>query len=367
LSTTCALNAAANGVASEYRVRSESSSFTGAPDPAWCKPGVRESARDGLVFIAQSSAMRSLRTQVEQICDVDVPVLCVGESGTGKEVVAHLIHQLSPRRAQPFIKVNCAALPSELLESELFGFERGAFTGAARAKPGKFELCGKGTILLDEIAEIAPALQAKLLHVVEHREFSRLGGCTRVEVDVRILAATNANVEQSVAAKQLREDLLYRLSTFVLRIPPLRERRDDIPVLLRHFISRYAAEYGIPDVGLPSNVFNAAMRYCWPGNVRELQNFARRYLVLGDQDPSTADGEHLNGPFGEKSPLEAGGGAFKHVMQDLKSSVEADAIRQALEQAGWNRRKAATHLRVSYKALRYKIRQYAIDPPHKCN
>ena len=177
------------------------------------------------------------------IAPVDVPVLILGESGTGKEVLARLIHKLSPRAHQPFLKINCAALPNDLLESELFGFEAGAFTGAIRSKPGRFELCDKGTILLDEIGEMSPALQAKMLQVLQDGQFSRFGRSSLVKVDVRILAATNMDIQQAIAAEKLRQDLYYRLNGFSLSLPPLRERKEEIPLLLRHFMARFAARY----------------------------------------------------------------------------------------------------------------------------
>ena len=198
---------------------------------------------DDLYFLAACESMRNIRRQVAMIAGVDVPVLILGESGTGKEVLARLIHKLSPRAGQKFLKVNCAALPDDLLESELFGFEAGAFTGATRPKPGRFELGEKGTILLDEIGEMSPALQAKLLQVLQDHQFSRLGGRSLVKVDVRILAATNVNIPQALASRKLREDLYYRLNAFSLTLPALRERQEEIPLLLRHFMARFASRY----------------------------------------------------------------------------------------------------------------------------
>jgi DNA-binding NtrC family response regulator len=193
---------------------------------------------DDVFFVAASPAMKKIRSQAALVANVDIPVLLLGESGTGKEVLARLIHKLSPRAHRTFLKVNCAAVPADLLESELFGYEAGAFTGATHAKPGKFELCNKGTILLDEIGEMPPLLQAKLLHVLQDQTFSRLGSRTVVKVDVRILAATNINIPEALANKRLREDLYYRLNAFTLSLPPLRDRKEEIPILLKHFMSR---------------------------------------------------------------------------------------------------------------------------------
>src|SRR6202166_1251338 len=247
-------------------------------------PGEMEEVGDDVFFVAASPVMRKLRSQAALVANVDIPVLMLGESGTGKEVLARLIHKLSPRAHRTFLKVNCAALPAELLESELFGYEAGAFTGATRAKPGQFELCNKGTILLDEIGEMPPGLQAKLLHVLQGGQFSRLGGRSLIEVDVRILAATNVNVPQALANKQLREDLYYRLSALTIHLPPLRERPEEIPIFLGYFMHRFAAQLGCPTKPYPDSVLNACVHYAWPGNVRELENFVKRFLILGDED-----------------------------------------------------------------------------------
>src|ERR1700676_5084413 len=219
-------------------------------------------------FIAASPAMRKIRSQAALVANVDIPVLLLGESGTGKEVLARLIHKLSPRAHRTFLKVNCAAVPADLLESELFGYEPGAFTGATHAKPGKFELCNKGTILLDEIGEMPPALQAKLLHVLQDQTFSRLGSRTVVKVDVRILAATNINIPEALANKRLREDLYYRLNAFTLSLPPLRDRKEEIPILLKHFMSRMSESYARAPLPFTPALMDACMAYSWPGNLR---------------------------------------------------------------------------------------------------
>src|SRR5713101_7232122 len=232
--------------------------------------GEVEELCDDVFFVAASSAMKKIRSQAALVANVDIPVLLLGESGTGKEVLARLIHKLSPRAHRTFLKVNCAAVPADLLESELFGYEAGAFTGASKSKPGKFELCNKGTILLDEIGEMPPSLQAKLLHVLQDQQFSRLGSRTMVKVDVRILAATNINIQEAIASKKLREDLYYRLNAFTVLVPPLRERSEEIPLLLRHFMSRFAARYGREPLSLPPAMIDKAMIYPWPGNLREL-------------------------------------------------------------------------------------------------
>ena len=233
--------------------------------------------------------MRKIRSQAALVANVDIPVLLLGESGTGKEVLGRLIHKLSPRAHRTFLKVNCAAVPADLLESELFGYEPGAFTGATHAKPGKFELCNKGTILLDEIGEMPPLLQAKLLHVLQDQQFSRLGSRSVIKVDVRILAATNINIPEALANKRLREDLYYRLNAFTMQIPPLRERKEEIPILLKHSMTRMAERYARAPLPLSPALLQACQNHSWPGNLRELNNFLKRYLILGDENLAVSE------------------------------------------------------------------------------
>jgi DNA-binding NtrC family response regulator len=326
--------------------------------------GEVEELNDDVFFVAASPAMRKIRSQAALVANVDIPVLMLGESGTGKEVIARLVHKLSPRAHRTFLKVNCAAVPADLLESELFGYEAGAFTGANHAKPGKFELCNKGTILLDEIGEMPPLLQAKLLHVLQDQQFSRLGSRSVIKVDVRILAATNINIPEALASKRLREDLYYRLNAFTLQLPPLRERKEEIPVLLKHFMAHMSEQYARPPLPLSPALLQACHDYSWPGNLRELNNFVKRYLVLGDeklaaQELHSTGGDHSAKPDAAHAASESGGG-LKSVARSAKDEAEAEAIRQALDQTNWNRKQAAVLLQISYKALLYKIRQYGI-------
>jgi two-component system response regulator AtoC len=327
-------------------------------------------------FVAASPEMHKVRLQSELLANIDVPVLILGESGTGKEVTAHLIHKLSSRSQRKFLKVNCAALPGELLESELFGYERGAFTGATRTKPGKFELGDKGTILLDEVAEMSASLQAKLLHVLQDKRFFRLGGENTIEVDVRILAATNVNVQQAIAERKFREDLYYRLSAFTITLPPLRERQEEIPLLLRHFMGRMASQYSRPTIRLSPALIEACLRYPWPGNLRELENFVKRYLVMGDEAtaiaelranwrPSQIAVDASSGPTAvhlESVPVdgEGQGARVKSSLRALKDETEVNAIARALKETRWNRKQAARLLNISYRGLLYKIRQHGI-------
>jgi two-component system response regulator AtoC len=333
--------------------------------------GEVEEIGEDTFFVAASANMRKLRSQAALVANVDIPVLMLGESGTGKEVMARLIHKLSPRAHRTFLKVNCAAVPADLLESELFGYEAGAFTGANHAKPGKFEICNKGTILLDEIGEMPPSLQAKLLHVLQDQQFSRLGSRSVIKVDVRILAATNINIPEALAAKRLREDLYYRLNAFTLQIPPLRERKEEIPILLKHFMTQLSEQYARPPLPLSGELLSACANYPWPGNLRELGNFVKRYLVLGDeklainelQPRSDGSGAHFD-PALPRNGSEPSGG-LKSVARSAKDEAEAEAISKALDETNWNRKQAAALLQISYKALLYKIRQYGIAQQNK--
>jgi two-component system response regulator AtoC len=328
-------------------------------------PGEVEELAEDVFFVAASPVMRKLRSQAALVANVDIPVLMLGESGTGKEVMARLIHKLSPRAHRTFLKVNCAAVPGDLLESELFGYEAGAFTGANHPKPGKFELCNKGTILLDEIGEMPPLLQAKLLHVLQDQQFSRLGGRTVIKVDVRILAATNIDIPEALASKRLREDLYYRLNAFTLQVPPLRERKEEIPILLKHFMGHMAERYARPPLPLSPTLLEACQEYSWPGNLRELNNFVKRYLVLGDEKLAihelTPKKDGGGAPFDPtpRSGSESSGG-LKSLSRNAKDEAEAEAIAKALDETNWNRKQAAVLLKISYKALLYKIRQYGI-------
>jgi two-component system response regulator AtoC len=261
--------------------------------------------------------------------------------------------------------VNCAAVPADLLESELFGYEPGAFTGATHSKPGKFELCNKGTILLDEIGEMPVQLQAKLLHVLQDQQFSRLGSRSIIKVDVRILAATNIDIPRAIAEKKLREDLYYRLNGFTITLPPLRERKEEISILLRHMISQIGESYGKPTMTIPPRLLDACERYPWPGNLRELGNFVKRFLILGDEDMAIQELQvGVGTAMGSTSlPSSASSeGGLKGLVRGVKDEAEIEAITKALEQTNWNRKKAATILKISYKALLYKIRQYDIQP-----
>lgn len=330
---------------------------------------IREELGNGTFFLAATPAMKKIYEQASAIAHADIPVLITGESGVGKEVVARLIHRLSRRSSEEWLKINCAALPVDLLESELFGYEAGAFTGAMKAKPGKFELCDKGTLLLDEIGEMSPQLQAKLLHVLQDGNYSRLGGRADKRTNARILAATNIDIQKALVDKTFREDLYYRLSTFVLHIPPLRERREEIPYVLTELAQQLAVMHNLEPVQFSPQLIAACVAYHWPGNLRELGNFVKRYLVIRDEPASLAE-LHAKTPTNFVSapvslPVASQGLSpdLKTMVRGLKDKAEMQAIGAILAETKWNRRVAAARLNISYKALLYKIRQYNLSAP----
>jgi two-component system response regulator AtoC len=347
------------------------------------------------------AAMQTVMTMVDRVADSDVSVLLRGESGVGKEIVARELHRRSTRRTKPFVKVNCAALPADLLESELFGHERGAFTGAGTMRVGRFEFAQRGTIMLDEIGEMPAALQAKLLHVLQDREFTRLGSNRPVEVDVRVLAATNRDLEAMMRGGSFREDLYYRLQVIELHVPPLRERREEIPALVEFFLLKFAKVYRRP-VPRPSAVLtDALVDYPWPGNIRELENTMKRFVVLQDEslilrellrprqaapqpapvEPAVIEVAAATAPAERPSAaaappaappiIEAAAGAdeigesaegmdLQALARSAAMRAEKDAIEHALVRFRWNRRKAADYLNVSYKTLLNKMKECGI-------
>ena len=337
---------------------------------------VIEQFDNGEFFLAASPAMRKVHRQAELLADLDLPVLILGEDGTGKEGVARLIHKLSSRSQHKFLKVNCAALPEEILESELFGCERGAFTGAIPTKTGKLELCDKGTVLLDEVAELSPYLQAKLLQVLQDKKFFRLRGESMIDIDVRILAATNVNVQQATMERKFREDLYYRLNACTITVPPLRERQDETPALLHYFMTRTAAQYSRPAVAFGRDLIAACLHYAWPGNLRELESFVKRFLLMGDESAALRElqGKPHRMQVSIQVPAEASvtnvpeNGAeqahdLKFLVRNRKIETEIQAINEALAETNWNRTVAARILKVSYRSLLYKIQQYQMSPP----
>jgi two-component system response regulator AtoC len=318
-------------------------------------------------LIVCSDAMKSIISQCELLAPSDLPVLILGETGTGKEVIAQYIHKMSTSADAPFLKVNCAAMPTDLLESELLGYEQGAFTGATKAKPGKFELCDRGTIFLDEIGEMSPALQAKLLQVLQDGTFSRLGGRSTIKVSVRVISATNIDIKRAIRERRFRDDLYYRINGYTVYLPPLRERREEIPVLIRYFMQRMAEKYARRPVVVSDNLLAICRQYSWPGNLRELESFVKRLLVIGDDQvmmdelassgvpplTSPASGDAMSVPIG----------GLKKMLNSVKGDAEARVIAAALQENQWKRKKTAAELKISYKALLYKMRQYGIIAP----
>src|SRR5665213_1630352 len=322
-------------------------------------------------FLAASPLMMQIYRDIRILAPVKIPVLILGESGVGKENVALLLHKYSAAAEKNLLNINCAALPNELLESELFGYEAGAFTGATKSKPGMFELAHKGTLLLDEIGEMSPQMQAKLLHVLQDGSFCRLGARSASHVDVRVLAATNINMEEAIACKRFREDLYYRLNTLSITIPPLRERREEIAPLMRELLRRGAVELDQPMI-FADRIVEAAQDYDWPGNLRELRNFVTRTLILRDEktaynylrtktrlDSATHSREEIIlQPEIKKTAAVLG---MKDAVSVVRDEMEVRMLQDALSASGWNRRRAATNLNISYRTLLYKIKRHGLS------
>ena len=365
------------------------------------------------MLFGNSLRMNEVRDLIERVADTDVTVLIRGESGTGKELVARALHERSLRKDKAFVKVNCAALPTELLESELFGFEKGAFTGAIQQKPGKFEFANHGTMFLDEIGDITYPLQAKLLQVLQDGEFSRLGGKADVHVDVRLVAATNRNLEIAVAAGQFREDLYFRLNVVTINMPPLRDRKEEIPVLTDYFLKKYCVQYNKSAVSISSDLAHQFMDFDWPGNIRQLENLIKRMVVLGSESaivrelqqpttvvplrpssmssaprfvaappspvmppPAAAAGSRMPArvtAVRDDQPIAAAVGAavvastangcisLKDISRTAAREAEKELILRMLTRTRWNRKEAAEILGISYKALLYKIKENGLD------
>ena len=332
-------------------------------------PSSRTLHAEMLLLCGDNRKMIAVREIIEQVADTDITVLIRGESGTGKEVVARTVFQLSGRRDRPFVKVNCAALPSELLESELFGFEKGAFTGAQKRKLGKFEFANHGTIFLDEISEMHPSLQAKLLQVLQDGEFSRLGGEADVKVDTRIIAATNRNLEEAVKEGTFREDLFYRLNVVTVQLPPLRERKDAIPLLVDFFLQKYNEQYRKNLSPLSPETLASLMAYHWPGNVRELENMMKRMVVLGNErvvvqelamkeaPPPRPEASGVDLDALGPDLVNGKGIDLKAISKRAAQVAEKRVIERVLQQTRWNRKEAAERLQISYKALLYKMKE----------
>jgi transcriptional regulator with GAF, ATPase, and Fis domain len=352
------------------------------------------------MLFGNSERMLGVRDLIERVSDTDVTILIRGESGTGKELVARALHERSLRRDKPFVKVNCAALPTELLESELIGFEKGAFTGAIQHKPGKFEFANHGTMFLDEIGDMSFPLQSKLLQVLQDGEFSRLGGKNDVQVDVRVITATNRDLETAVAQGQFREDLYFRLNVVAINMPPLRDRREEIPFLTDHFLKKYSVQYNKPMAAVSAELSRRFMEYEWPGNVRQLENMIKRMVVLGGEAPILTELQQPSSMFSIRSQMSsapaprsavpptapvqmasppappaavepeagppptatvAGNVSLKDISRTAAREAERELILRMLTRTRWNRKEAAEILGISYKALLYKIKENGLD------
>ncbi len=308
-------------------------------------------------LVGESHAMRELTTTVRKVAAYPSTVLVTGESGTGKELVARSLHQLSPRTEGGFVAVNCGAIPENLLESELFGHVRGAFTGAVRERAGLFEQADGGTLLLDEVGELPLGLQVKLLRVLQEQQLRRVGGSRDLRVDVRVVAATARDLEQEVREQRFRDDLFYRLNVVRLRVPPLRERREDIPLLVNHFIVTYNERFGKRVRGCEGAAMRQLMRANWPGNVRQLENVVERAMLLAESDQLAL--EDLPAELNESPTIAAELDQLS--IKKRVAALERELIAKALELTGGNRTQAAKHLEISYKALVYKIRDYGLE------
>jgi len=307
-------------------------------------------------LIGTSAPMRDVYQQVSQVAQTNTTVLLRGESGTGKELIAHAIHYNSPRAKKPFIRVSCAALPHDLIESELFGYEKGAFTGASGSKKGRFELADGGTLFLDEIGELSPATQVKLLRVLQEREFERLGGTTTIRANIRLIAATNKQLEKAIEAGEFREDLYYRLNVFAIFVPPLRDRKPDVLLLADHFLEKFSAEHGKAVKRISTPAIDMLASYHWPGNVRELANVIERAVVVCDAQVLHA--HHLPPTL---QTAEASGTTSSQSLRETVDAVERDAIQDALKSARGSRTKAARLLRTTERVFNYKVRKHHID------
>lgn len=335
-----------------------------------------EEINEDTFFIGVCPVMRKLRDQATLLAEANVPVLILGEIGSGKETVARLIHKLSLRSGFDFAKVNCAFLPGELLERELFGYHRSDAASLAKTRTGKLEHCTKGTVFLDEITEMSMDLQSNLLQVLQKKWFIRPGTATPVDVDVRILASSSTNAERAISESRLREELYYRLSTYTIHVPPLRDRREEIPFFLRHFMHQVSRHYNLAPREFSSAVVEACQSHSWPGNLRELENFVKRYLMMGEGELNSGIGRpgkdgllhaHSGGANGWKPATQpliqpSFGNPYpeslKSLVQSVKLEAETNAIAAALEKTGWNRKAAARLLKVSYRSLLQKIDQY---------
>ncbi len=316
---------------------------------------------EAIVF-GGSEVMQALRDRMDKVASANVPVLIQGESGTGKDIIARMIHGLSPWKTGPFVKVNCPAIPGTLLESELSGYEKGAFTGAYGSKPGRVELAHRGTLFLDEISELDLALQSKLLQLLQDGQFCRIGAQEDKKVEVRVVCATNRRLEEEIESGTFRQDLFYRINVVNLRMPPLRDRRGDIDGLVEYFLDYYNRKYNCRARALSADLMSALQKYHWPGNIRELENLVKRYVILGNEDVISSDlvareHEYFNPDLNLDGPI-----SLKKLTRQATRELERKVILKVLQANHWNRKEAARALSISYRALLYKIRDAGLPP-----
>jgi two-component system response regulator AtoC len=314
------------------------------------------------VVFGSSDTMNALRDRLGKVAGANVPVLIHGESGTGKDIIARMVHSLSPWKSGPFVKVNCPAIPGTLLESELFGYERGAFTGAYGSKPGRVEMAHRGTLFLDEISELDMSLQSKLLQLLQDGQFCRIGAQADKKVEVRIVCATNRKLEEEIENGTFRQDLFYRINVVSLYMPPLRERRNDIQYLANHFLDYYNRKYNCRAKPISHELTEVLQKYHWPGNIRELENLIKRYVILGSEDVISSDlqprdPDLLTTDINFDGPI-----SLKKLTRQATRALERKIILKVLHDHHWNRKQAARTLNISYRALLYKIRDAGLPP-----
>jgi two-component system, NtrC family, response regulator AtoC len=314
------------------------------------------------VVFGQSEIMQALRSRLDKVASANVPVLIHGESGTGKDIIARLVHSLSPWKSGPFVKVNCPAIPGTLLESELFGYERGAFTGAYGSKPGRVEMAHRGTLFLDEISELDMSLQSKLLQLLQDGQFCRIGAQADKKVEVRIVCATNRKLEDEIENGNFRQDLYYRINVVNLFMPPLRDRRGDIEGLVSYFLEYYNRKYNCKARPLSSELKEILQKYHWPGNIRELENLVKRYVILGSEDVISNDLQPRENDFVASDINLDGPISLKKLTRQATRALERKIILKVLHNHHWNRKQAAKTLNISYRALLYKIRDAGLPP-----
>ncbi len=335
-------------------------SLASATSPAL---NVKANTPPDLVVFGRTPAMLAVQQRLEKVAGANVPILIQGESGTGKEIIAKMIHQLSPWGDGPFVKVNCPAIPGTLIESELFGYERGAFTGAYGAKPGRVEMASRGTLFLDEIGEMDMDLQAKLLQVLQDGQFCRIGAQEDKRLEARVVCATNRALEEEIATGAFRQDLFYRINVVNITVPPLRERSGDVPDLVNYFLQVYNSQFNRTVAPVPPPVLKMMQAYHWPGNIRELENLMKRYVILGSPEVIASELQHAE-PAADDVDLEipANGSIYlKEVTRQAVRKIERNIILKVLQANQWNRKKAARSLNISYRALLYKLKEAGLQ------